>query len=314
MIKKGSDRLEIENITKLLQEELGEEKVLLEEPMAKHTSFKIGGPAQFFVYVDRVDELLFLQELAKKENLPFMIVGNGSNLLVKDGGIRGIVAKLQMKQIEKEEKGDDVYLLVEAGIPLAFLAQQCFMQEITGLEFASGIPGTVGSAIYMNAGAHGKEMKDVVATTTYLDEQGHFCTRNNSEHEFSYRHSKFQEEKAIILSCVLVLKKGKKDEIAERMEEYRNYRKEKQPIDKPSAGSTFKRGEGYITAALIDACGLKGYSIGDAQVSEKHAGFLVNKGKATAKDMIKLIHHVEKTIKDKYQKELKLEIKIVGED
>lgn len=303
--------LEIQN---LLQEKLGKEKVLLEEPMAKHTSFKIGGPAQFYITVTTVEELVFVKGLAKQEKIPFMIIGNGTNLLVKDGGIKGFVVKLQMKQIKQEEKEGKIYLTAQAGVPLAFLAQTCLKEELTGFEFASGIPGTIGGAVYMNAGAHGREMKDLVVETTYLDEMGQIQKIAKEEHAFAYRFSKFQNENSIILETTLQLEKGKKEEIQEKMAEYRMYRQEKQPIDKPSAGSTFKRGDGYITAALIDECGLKGYTIGGAQVSEKHAGFLINNGHATAKDMLDLIDHVKRIAKEKTGKELKLEIKIVGEE
>lgn len=186
-------------------------------------------------------------------------------------------------------------------------------EEIEGFEFASGIPGTIGGAIRMNAGAHGKEFKDIVVETTYIDYNGNLHTISNNEHMFSYRHSRFFEDKNIIISSKIKLKYGNKQIIKAKMQEYLNYRKEKQPYSMPSAGSTFKRGDDFITAKLIDDCGLKGFSIGDAEVSSKHAGFIVNKGKATAEDVLKLVEYVKKIVYEKTSKNIELEIEVIGD-
>ena len=186
-------------------------------------------------------------------------------------------------------------------------------KEITGLEELSGIPGTMGGAVRMNAGAHGKEMKDIVETVKCIDYEGNERKFTNEELEFKYRSSIFKKGKYIITEVELLLKKGNKEKIQEKMQEYRNYRKEKQPIEFPSAGSTFKRGEGFITAKLIDEAGLKGFSIGDAEVSTKHAGFIINKGKATADDVLQLIDYIKEKVKQKFNKEIELEIEIFGE-
>lgn len=242
-----------------------------------------------------------------------MIIGNGSNLLVKDKGIRGVVLKVEFDKIEIIKKEEDCMVRVGAGVKLGLLAQRLLKEEITGFEFASGIPGTIGGAIRMNAGAYGGEMKDIVLETTYMDETGNIYTIKEKEHEFEYRNSIFSKRSWIILESVLKLKNGSKEDIKKQMEQYAKQRKEKQPINFPSAGSTFKRGDVFITAKLIDECGLKGYHIGDAQVSELHAGFIINRKEATAEEILQLIEYVKKTVYEKFQIEIQLEIQVVGE-
>lgn len=242
-----------------------------------------------------------------------MVIGNGSNLLVKDKGIRGIVLKIEFDKIEIIKKEEDCIVRVGAGVKLGMLAQKLLKEEITGFEFASGIPGSIGGAIRMNAGAYGGEMKDIVLETTYMDETGNIHTIKEKEHEFEYRNSIFSKRSWIILESVLKLKNGNKEDIKKQMEQYAKQRKEKQPINFPSAGSTFKRGDGFITAKLIDECGLKGYHIGDAQVSELHAGFIINRKEATAEEILQLIEYVKKTVYEKFQLEIQLEIQVVGE-
>ena len=193
------------------------------------------------------------------------------------------------------------------------LAQKLLKQEISGFEFASGIPGTIGGAIRMNAGAYGGEMKDIVMSTTYMDEDGNIFKINNNEHEFEYRNSIFSKKRWIILETNFKLYKGIQKQIKEKMEEYANKRKDNQPLNFPSAGSIFKRGEGYITAKLIDECGLKGYNIGDAEVSNMHAGFIINKGCATAKEVLQLIDYIKEKVYEKFKIEIQLEIQIIGE-
>ena len=303
-------------VEKELTEILGRNNVLIDEPMSKHTSFKVGGKADYFVKVNSVDELKKVFKIAKKYNLIYTIIGNGTNLLVKDGGIRGIVIKLNLNdfKIKRTPNNDDVVITVDSGMTLATLASICLKEEITGAEFLGGIPGTIGGAIIMNAGAFGSEMKDIVVKTKVIDTDGKIKTLSLDDHNFSYRKSSIPEKKYIVLETVLKLKKGTKDQIDALMKGYANFRKEKQPIEYPSAGSTFKRKDEYITAKLIDEAGLKGYSIGDAQVSEKHAGFIINKGKATASEILELIEYIKKRIKEKFNIDIELEIMVIGDD
>ena len=297
---------------------ISKEKVFINEPMSKHTSIKIGGPAEVFIKTTTIEEIIAIVNFANKNSIPLHIVGNGSNLIVKDEGIKGIVLKPQINHIIIEEKNDQLEnskkyarVTVGSGVALAFLAQTLKEKGITGFEKLSGIPGTIGGAIRMNAGAHGKEIKDIVDTTTYLDMQGNINTINNKEQQFTYRSSLFAKEKYIILETTLKLQYGDKEQIAKKMEEYATWRKENQPIEYPNAGSTFKRGDDFVTAQLIDECGLKGYTIGEAQVSEKHAGFIVNKGNATAKDVLDLVKYVQDKVYKQTGKKIELEIEVI---
>ena len=297
----------------LLINKLGEKNVLLNEPMSKHTSFKIGGTADIFIKVNNIQELQFILKIAKENNVPFFILGNGSNLLVSDKGIRGIVCKIDINKFDIEEKGSFILVTVGSGNKNAEIAQKLLKLEIEGFEFASGIPGTIVGAIKMNAGAYRSEMKNIVLSTTYMDYNGNIYKIDLKEHEFEYRKSIFSNKNYIILESTLKLKKGKKSEIEEKMNEYSKARKEKQPYNKPSAGSTFRRGEDYITAKIIDECGLKGKQIGGAKVSEKHAGFIINENNATSNDILELIDYVQKEVLKQTGKKIKLEIEIVGE-
>ena len=294
---------------------LGISDVKLDEPMKNHTSFKIGGTADVFVKVSSVDVLKSLLNFAKFNNTNVTIIGNGSNLLVKDNGIRGIVIKLDFKNIEIEKKDDKHAIIkVEAGATLGMLAQLLAKENISGFEFAAAIPGSIGGAVRMNAGAYGGEFKDIVIKTKCMDEDGNIKVLTNEEQNFSYRHSIFAEEKLIILETELLLNiEENSDEIRRKMAEYLESRKAKQPLNYPSAGSTFKRGADYITAKLIDDCGLKGFSVGGAQVSEVHAGFVVNTGNATAEDVLNLVNHVKEKVFEKFGKKIELEIEVLGE-
>ena len=307
----GSVNLNIKEI--LEKSKLNKENLYYDEPMAKHTSFKIGGPADVFIKVDNIEELKETLDLSKKNQIPLTIIGNGSNLLVTDKGIRGITAKLNLKDIEIKKENNKQIIKVEAGVPVGLLAQKLLKEEITGFEELSGIPGTIGGAVIMNAGAHGKELKDILKKVTAMDYNGNIHEFTNEECLFSYRNSRFQKEKYIILQATLILEKGNSQEIKEKMDEYMQFRKEKQPIEYPNAGSTFKRGEDFVTAKLIDEAGLKGYKIGGAQVSEKHAGFIVNVDNATAKDVIELTDYIKEKIEEKFDKKINLEIQIIGE-
>ncbi len=291
---------------------IAKSKIWYQEPMKKHTTFKIGGPAECLIKIDNLEELKEVLRIANENNIPVTIIGNGSNVLVLDKGIQGITLKIQLEKIEIQQENDTIQITVGAGEKLGKLAQICLQNEITGLEELSGIPGTIGGAVRMNAGAHGREIKDIIKTVKCIDMQGKEKEFTKQELEFDYRSSIFKKEKYIITEITLVLKKGQKEEIKNKMSEYATYRKEKQPIEYPSAGSTFQRGSDFITAKLIDEAGLKGYKIGDAEVSTKHSGFIINKGNATAEEVLALVKQVKDTIYKKFEKKIELEIEIIG--
>ena len=304
--------MESADIVKSLEKIISKDLIKTNEPMKNHTSFKIGGPAEIYIKITSIEELQKVLEFAKKENIKITILGNGSNVLVSDKGIKGIVIRTNLKEINiKNKNSKNVEVIVNDAVPIGFLAQKFLKEEITGFEELSGIPGTIGGAILMNAGAHGKEIKDIVTEVTAMDYNGKIFNFTNEEAEFTYRHSKFSNGEYIILQAKMLLQKGSKEEIKAKMNEYAQYRKEKQPIEYPSAGSTFKRGTDFITAKLIDEAGLKGYSIGGAKVSEKHAGFIINTGNATAKDVLDLARYVTDKVYEKFGKKIEFEIKIL---
>lgn len=297
---------------KLISNFIPEEDIYINEPMSKHTTFRIGGKADIFVKLRNIEQIKRIVELSRKIQIPLKIIGNGSNLLVKDNGVRGIVAKISTNSYEWL---DEETIRVDSGMLNSKVAQLLLEKELTGFEFAAGIPGTIGGAIKMNAGAYGGQMSDIVVSTRYIDlteEKIEIKQVSNKEQDFSYRHSMFSNN-TIILDTTLKLTKGNKIEIQEKMNANKASRREKQPIDKPSAGSTFKRGKDFITAQLIDECGLKGFSIGGAQISKKHAGFIVNTGNATAKDVIDLVEFAKKQVFKKFNKTIELEIEVIGE-
>ena len=299
---------------------IDKEKILYNEPMKKYTTFKVGGPAECLIKIDNETDLKEILNFANENNIEIHVVGNGSNLLVLDGGIKGIVLLMRIENIkileeknsEKTKEIEDIirrtdqkekvlrankYIIeVKSGTKIPKLGQILMNKEISGFEELSGIPGTIGGAVIMNAGAHGKEMKDIVKSVKCLDYSGKVKEFTKEDMKFEYRNSILKNNKYIVTSVIIELYKGNKEEIQEKMKIYKDYRKEHQPIEYPSAGSTFKRGEDYITAKLIDEAGLKGYNIGDAEVSIKHAGFIINKGNATADDILNLIEHVKKVI------------------
>ena len=280
--------------------------------MRKHTNFKIGGNADVFVIAKNIEEIKCIIKFSKENNILLTILGNGSNVLVSDKGIRGIVLQVGTKEI-KIEKQKNALVEVEAGVMLGALAQVLLKQSISGFEFAAGIPGSIGGAIRMNAGAYGGEMKDIVKNVTVLNEKGEINILTNEECEFSYRHSRFTNSKEIVIKVTLELPLGDEAEIKAKMDEYDQSRREKQPLNLPSAGSTFKRGSDFITAKLIDECGLKGYTSGDAQVSTLHAGFVVNLGNATAQDVLNVVNHVKQVVLEKTGKQIELEVELLGE-
>lgn len=305
--------MDTENIFLELKKIIPEENILKNESMKKHTTFKTGGIADLFVKVKSIDQLKDILFFCKNNDVKFYIIGNGSNLIVSDKGLRGIVIKIELKDIEINDIKGKKEIVVESGVMMGFLAQKLLKQQITGFEELSGIPGTVGGAVVMNAGAHGKEMKDIITEITAVDYNGNIYNFSNEDALFDYRKSRFQNEDYIIVKIKMLLDEGKEDEIKKKMDEFLQYRKEKQPIEYPNAGSTFKRGNDFITAQLIDQAGLKGYSIGDAQVSDKHAGFIINKGNATSDEILSLVKYVEKIIFEKFDKKIKLENIVLGE-
>lgn len=329
--------MKILEICQELTKEIPSEQIYMNEPMSKHTTFKVGGNADVFVKVRNIEQLKYVIKIAKKNDVHMYIIGNGSNILVKDNGIRGIVVKIEFEDIKIEKNENEAIVTVGAGVKLMQLAQELLKNSISGFEFASGIPGTIGGAVKMNAGAYGKEMKDIIASTKCLDlkrynmieekeyiddieiteyleksDEPDILDLNNKEQEFEYRNSIFSNKRYVILETKLKLAYGSKEEIENNMRELVTKRKESQP-NEPSAGSTFKRGEDFITAKLIDECGLKGYSIGGAKVSEKHAGFIVNTGDATAQDILELIKYVKDKVYEKTGKFIKLEVEVLGE-
>ena len=304
--------MENKQILENLEKIISKERIKQNEPMKNHTSFKIGGPAEFYIKITSIKELQKILEFAKKEQIKITILGNGSNVLVPDSGIKGIVIRTNLKEIKIEPKEQNkIEITVDDATPIGFLAQKLLKEEITGFEEISGIPGTIGGAILMNAGAHGKEMKDIVTEITAIDYNGKIHKFTNEQAKFTYRNSIFSSGKYIILQAKIILEKGNAKEIKAKMDEYAQFRKEKQPIEYPSAGSTFKRGIDFITAKLIDDAGLKGYTIGGAKVSEKHAGFIINTGNATAQDVLDLAKYVTDKVYEKFGKKIEFEIKIV---
>ena len=300
--------MNIENAYSNLIKCIPEENVLKHEMMSKHTSFKVGGPADLFIMIQTMSQLREAIKILKHEKIEYKIIGNGSNILVKDEGYRGAIIRPNFVGIEIEEDMIDV----GAGVKNGMFSQILAIKNIAGFEFASGIPGTIGGAIAMNAGAHGTEMKDIVYSVTYYNcENNELETIKSEECNFEYRNSKFKNSNLIIVKAMLKLQKGNSIEIRKKMDEYKKFRIEKQPIEYPSAGSTFKRGTDFITAKLIDEAGLKGLTIGGAQVSEKHAGFIINKNNATATDILNLIEEVQKIVYEKFNKKIELEIEII---
>lgn len=295
----------------LFAENLGA-KIEYDAPMKKYTTFKCGGNASLLITPDSVDSLEKIIAFCRSENTEPLIIGNGSNLLVTDKGIKGVVIKIgsQMSEIKLL---DETTIFCEAGASLKSLCMFALENSLSGLEFAYGIPGTLGGAVYMNAGAYGGEMKDVLYSVKHIDHKGKMGELSKENLDLGYRHSAYTKNGYTIVSAVMKLAKAEKEEIKSAMDDKLMRRKDKQPLEYPSAGSTFKRPEGYFAGALIEESGLKGYTVGGAQVSEKHAGFVINKGGATATDVITLIGDVQRIVKDKFGVNLETEVKIIGE-
>lgn len=290
---------------------LGSDNVKMQEPMKKHTTFRIGGPADYYLCPHSTEELQKILQICKKNKMEFFVLGNGSNLLVSDKGYRGVVIQLWKNFSDIVTKEDTI--TVKAGALLSKVAAEALEEGLTGMEFASGIPGTIGGAVVMNAGAYGGEMKDIIKEVTVLTKEGDILTISKEEMNFGYRTSVVKEKGYVVISVVLQLKKGDRAEIRKVMDDLKERRVTKQPLDMPSAGSTFKRPEGYFAGKLIMDAGLRGFSVGGAQISEKHCGFVVNKGDATAADVLGLIKEVQKRVQEKFGVTLESEVKFLGE-
>lgn len=282
-----------------------------DEPMSRHTSFKIGGNADAYIKVKDISQLKTVMKECREADVDCFLIGNGSNILVSDEGIRGVVIKLG-GEFKKISLLDDETIYCGAGASLASLCKFALNNGLSGLEFAWGIPGSVGGALFMNAGAYGGEMKQVVHSVSHLTPNGEIGRCDRDELEFGYRTSVYRKTNNIITGAVLKLKKGNPDEIRTKMEDFMGRRSDKQPLDYPSAGSVFKRPEGAFAGALIEQCGLKGKSRGGAQVSEKHAGFIINTGKATASDVRGLIREVQTTVAEQTGYHLECELIIMN--
>lgn len=303
------------NMNQILYNELlkimSEEQVKTEEPMKNHTTFRVGGPAEFFVMPRSAEEVKKVINLCRRESFPYYIIGNGSNLLVSDQGYRGVVLQIykEMSCIEIEEN----VIVAQAGALLSAIANKALENGLTGFEFAAGIPGTLGGACVMNAGAYGGEMKDVLEEVTVLTEEGEVLIIPKENLELGYRTSIIARKGYIVLEARIQLREGEKEAIKSLMEELKDKRVSKQPLEYPSAGSTFKRPEGYFAGKLIQDAGLRGFSVGGAQVSEKHCGFVINRENATAADVAELMRQVSARVEEEFGVKLEPEVKRLGE-
>ena len=296
---------------KKLEDILSSEAIKYNESMKKHTTMKVGGNAKVLVEPKTVEEIKKTIEYAKANNMDYYLLGKGSNLVVSDDGIDGIVIKISSKFADVKVSENEIY--ATAGVSMPYISILAKENSLSGFEFASGIPGTIGGGVKMNAGAYGGEICDIVKEITYLDENGKIKTINKDEAKFGYRDSIFKRNsKLVILSATFKLEYGDKEKIEELMKKNNESRRSKQPIEMPSAGSVFKRPEGHFVGPMIIECGMQGYSIGGAEVSKKHAGFIVNKGNATCKDILELIDEIKKKVYEKFQVNLEVEIQFIG--
>lgn len=296
-----------------LRKIVSNENLFIDEPMGKHTTFKAGGKAALYITPGNIMELSSVIKLFNIENYPYYIIGNGSNILVKDSGYEGAIIKIgsNFNTIEINDIEEGALVKAGAGATLGAVAVKVYEKGLTGMEPLGGIPGTVGGAVTMNAGAYGSEIKDIIVDATVIDKNGEIKVISREELELSYRHSIIAQKEYLVIESTFMLKKGNKEEILSSMNDYKSRRLDKQPLELPSAGSTFKRPEGYFAGKLIMDAGLRGYRIGDAMVSEKHCGFVVNVGECKASDIIELIEYIKKTVFEKYGIELEPEVKII---
>ncbi|MFQ6999833.1 MAG: UDP-N-acetylmuramate dehydrogenase [Clostridium sp.] len=302
---------EVLDLKNLFSNIYSKDEVKINALMKEHINFEVGGPADILLIPSKVEQIIESIKICKENNIPYFVMGNGSNLLVKDGGIRGVVIKLtgltNLEVNEEEIKAD-------CGVMLKELSDKALENSLTGLEFACGIPGSVGGAVFMNAGAYNGEIKNVIKEAEVITSSGEIVTLSKDELELGYRTSKVMKDNSIVINATFKLEKGNKEEIKETIDDLTQKREEKQPLEYPSAGSTFKRPEGYFAGKLIQDSGLKGYSIGGAAVSSKHSGFVINKGNATAKDILDLIAYIQEEVKKQFGVELHTEVRIIGED
>ena len=298
-------------VIEALKEIVPAERILFQEPMKLHTTFRIGGPADCLIYLENEDQLCRIQKYLRLVDVPYTVIGNGSNLLVDDGGYRGIVLVIGKYMSRIEVK--DTCLEAEAGALMSQVAKTAKENGLTGLEFAAGIPGTVGGGAVMNAGAYDGELKQVVTRVWVLNEEGEILVLDNQDMEFGYRTSVIKKRPFIVVQVEMELQPGNKEEIAAKMAELNRRRRDKQPLQYPSAGSTFKRPQGYFAGKLIMDAGLRGYSIGGACVSEKHCGFIINKNHASAADVAEVICEVQERVKEKFGVTLETEVILLGD-
>ena len=311
-LEEGMKRLE-EKLCDIVKKE----NVILNKDMSKEVSFKVGGMADAFVVPENLDELCNIIKLLREEDVEYFVMGNGSNFIITDKGYHGVIVKISPKyfgEIKMIKFDDECEIEVEAGILMSTLSRELVKESVAGFEFASGIPGTIGGAVFMNAGAYGGEMQDIVQSVKVIDERGDTKVISASEMEFSYRNSRLQRTKEIVISVKMLLKRGNREEIKRKIAQLTKKRNEKQPVNFPSAGSFFKRPAGYYAGTLIQEAGLKGMTVGRAQVSELHGGFIINLGGATATDVLQLRDICKDEVMKKFGVKLETEIRILGDE
>lgn len=301
-----------QNFYDKLNNVIAKDSILIDEPMSRHTTFRVGGPADFFVTPKAKEEVRDVIRICKEAGMPYYIIGNGSNLLVSDAGYRGVIVQIYKEMNEVKVEGDLVK--AQAGALLSGIAAKALGAELSGFEFASGIPGTIGGACVMNAGAYGGEMKDVLESVTVLTGEGKIIELGRNELELGYRTSVIAKKGYIVLGAVLKLERGDGEKIKTYMDELKEKRVTKQPLEYPSAGSTFKRPEGFFAGKLIEDAGLRGFQVGGAQVSEKHCGFVINRDHATAADIMELMRQVQIRVKENSGVDLEPEVKRLGDE
>lgn len=301
-----------ERILEKIESVVANGRVMVDEPMKRHTTFKIGGPADLLVEPSSIEEVEGVLNICRSEDIPVTVIGNGSNLLVRDGGIRGVVVKIA--ELLSDVSVYEEKIVAEAGALMSKISSKALEHSLGGFEFASGIPGTIGGAVTMNAGAYGGEIKDYVSAVTCIDSEGQVKEYSGEEMAFGYRKSLVQAEGLVVLKVEISLNRGDQDEIKSKIDDYTERRTSKQPLHLPSGGSTFKRPEGHFAGKLIEDAGLRGLRHRNIQVSEKHCGFVVNLGESKAEDVLNLIGVVQKTVYDKFGIQLEPEIRIIGEE
>lgn len=299
-----------EAVLKALEGFVPKENIYLQEPMANYTTFRVGGPADCLITLENEEQLRKVQRYLHLVEIPFFVLGNGSNVLVSDKGYKGIILQVGDRMSEVTVEGRRV--IAQAGARMSQVARVAMENGLTGLEFASGIPGTVGGGVVMNAGAYGGEMKQVVETVTVVDPEGEILELDNNTMEFGYRYSIIRNQPFVVTKVTFLLEEGDVEQIKATMDDLAARRREKQPLEYPSAGSTFKRPEGHFAGALIMEAGLRGFRIGGAQVSEKHCGFVINAGEATATDVMNVIQEVRLRVKEQFNVELEPEVVFLG--